>query len=336
MTAREKPCLAGLPVELAAPVTAVTVDVSRLQPQWPAAARRGMTKKQSLPAVGIGYRAAIDGWTRERLEHFDVLEITVDHCIGGSKTVRSAIFDLVGRIPLTAHGVGLSLGTDAPLDLAYLDRVAAIVERLRAPAYSEHLAFTRVPGRDTAALLPLPKTEEVAEAIVTKVRTVQERVPVPFLLENITYVFDWPDSKLSDAEFLTLICRETGVGLLLDIENVYLNASNHGFDACEFLDGLPAGVVREMHIAGGVTVSDNRLRRPLLADTHSHPVPEAALDLLEYALARHTPSVIILERDDRLDAVDEIIEDLTQIRSRVINACGEKPEHGEQLAGSAA
>src|SRR5262249_163705 len=135
-------------------------------------------------------------------DRFDVLEITVDHCISGRKTVRSTIFDLVGRIRLTAHGVGLSLGTDAPLDLAYLDRVAAVIERLGAPPYSQHLAFTRIPGRDTAALLPLPKTEEVAELIIAKIRTVQSRVPVPFLLENITYVFDWPDSRMSDADFL--------------------------------------------------------------------------------------------------------------------------------------
>ena len=92
--------------------------------------------------------------------------------------------------------VGLSIGTDVPLDLAYLDEVAAIVERLEAPTYSEHLAFTRVPGRDLANLLPLPKTEDVAESIVAKVRTVQSRIPVPFLLENISYAFDWPDFDL--------------------------------------------------------------------------------------------------------------------------------------------
>jgi len=140
----------------------------------------------AIPAVGIGFRAAIADWTRENLDRFDALEITVDHCLAGSRTLRAAIFDLVGRIPLTAHGVGLSLGTDAPLDLAYLDKVADVVERLRAPAYSEHLAFTRVPGRETAALMPLPKTEAVAESIIAKVRTVQSRVPFPFLLENIT------------------------------------------------------------------------------------------------------------------------------------------------------
>src|SRR5215475_14209186 len=213
------------------------------------------------PAVGVGFRAAIADWTRENLDRFDALEITVDHCLAGSKTLRSAIFDLVGRIPLTAHGVGLSLGTDAPLDLAYLDRVAEVVERLRAPAYSEHLAFTRVPGRETAALLPLPKTEAVAESIIAKVRTVQSRVPFPFLLENITYVFEWPDSKLSDAEFLNLICRETGAGLLLDVENVYLNATNHGFNPHAFIDALRPGLVREVHMAGGVTIREESLAK---------------------------------------------------------------------------
>ena len=293
-----------------------------------------MTTAGPTPAVGIGYRAAIADWTRENLERFDALEITVDHCIAGSRTLRSAIFDLVGRIPLTAHGVGLSLGTDAPLDLAYLDRVAEVVERLQAPAYSEHLAFTRVPGRETAALLPLPKTEAVAESIIAKVRTVQSRVPFPFLLENITYVFEWPDSKLSDAEFLNLICRESGAGLLLDIENVYLNATNHGFDPYAFLDALRPGLVKEVHMAGGITIRNESLAKPLLADSHSHPVPDAALDLLEYALARHEPSVIILERDDRLEAGGEILDDIARIRARVANARAGKT-YGDELVGAA-
>jgi uncharacterized protein len=293
-----------------------------------------MTTSGTMPAVGIGYRAAIDGWTRDNLHRFDALEVTVDHCIAGSNRVRSAIFDLVGRIPLTTHGVGLSLGTDTPLDLAYLDEVAAVVERLGAPAYSEHLAFTRVPGRETAALLPLPKTEDVAQSVIAKVRTVQSRVPFPFLLENITYVFEWPDSKMSDAEFLNLICRETGAGLLLDVENVYLNATNHGFDPRAFIDALRPGLVREVHMAGGITIRDVSLARPLLADSHSHPVPDAALDLLEYTLVRQTPSVIILERDDRLDAGDEILDDIARIRARVAAArSGET--HGEALVGAA-
>jgi uncharacterized protein (UPF0276 family) len=266
-------------------------------------------------SVGIGYRSAIGDWTRAHIERFDVLEITVDHCIYAGAAQRQEIFDLVGRIPLTAHGVGLSIGTDTPLDLAYIDRVAAIVDRLKAPAYSEHLAFTRVPGRDLANLLPLPKTEAVAADVIAKLRIVQSRIPVPFLLENIAYLFDWPDSTLSDAAFLSLICRETGAGLLLDIENLRLNARNHGYDPRAFLDALPPGLVHEIHMAGGIAVRDPRLGRPVLADSHSHPVAEDTLALLDHALARHRPYAIIVERDDRLDAGAEILDDVARIRA---------------------
>jgi uncharacterized protein (UPF0276 family) len=285
------------------------------------------------PAIGIGYRRHIDEWIRANLARFDVLEITLDHCMTGSEAARSAIFDLVGQIPLTAHGIGLSIGTDAPLDLAYVDEIAAIVDRLKAPAYSEHLAFTRVPGRDLGNLLPVPKTTEVAESIIAKVRTVQSRISVPFLLENITYIFDWPDSALSDAEFLGLICAETGAGILLDVENLYLNGRNHGFDPYVFLDGLPANAVKELHVAGGVTLHEDFLPRPLLQDTHSHPVPEAAFDLLDYALARQTPSTVVLERDDRLDAVDEILNDLARLRARLDRRLEE--HHAESALGPA-
>lgn len=251
-----------------------------------------------------------------------MLEITVDHCIYGREDQRRTIFGLAGRIPLTAHGVGLSIGTDVPLDRAYLDSVAEVVERLAAPAYSEHLAFTRVPGRDLANLLPLPRTEAVAEDIIDKVRIVQSHVPVPFLLENISYLFDWPDSEMSDAEFFSIICRETGAGVLLDVENLYVNAKNHGVDPVAFLDALPSGIVKEVHTAGGVTVTKDFLDQPVLADSHSHPVPDEALDLLACALARQTPDAIILERDDRVDAVEEIVDDIKRMRACVEQATG--------------
>ena len=280
--------------------------------------------------IGAAYRFSMAGWLREKLGFFNVLEVTVDHCIYGDVTRCSEIFQLVNVIPITAHGVGLSLGTDVPLDLIYLDEVAVVVEHLKAPHYSEHLAFTRIPGRDLANLLPLPKTEEVAEQVISKVKTVQSRIGVPFLLENITYMFEWPDSKMSDAAFLNLICRETGAGLLLDVENVFLNSRNHNFDPRAFLDELDAGLVQEIHMAGGVTVC-NSAGRSVLADTHSHPIPEEALDLLSYALTRHRPQTIILERDDRLDEGEEILDDIARIRARV---AAHRGAHGEATFGS--
>ena len=269
----------------------------------------------AAPLVGIGYRASIAEWTRAHFACFDVLEITVDHCLYASASQRRQIDELVGRIPLTAHGIGLSIGTDCPLDLGYLDQVAIVLDRLKAPAYSEHLAFTRVPGRDLANLLPLPRTEAVAEQIIVRVREVMSRIGVPFLLENIAHVFEWPDSTLSETEFLNLICRETGAGLLLDIENLYLNARNHHFDARAFLDALPSGLVQEIHMAGGIAVRDSASGTDFLADSHSHPMPEETLALLDHALERHRPRAIILERDDRLEAGDEILADLARLRT---------------------
>jgi uncharacterized protein (UPF0276 family) len=272
------------------------------------------------PRVGLGYRYQIDRWIRANLPSFGVLEVTLDHCLAGGEATRAPIFDLVGKVPLTAHGIGLSIGTETPLDIAYVDAIAALLDRLQAPAYSEHLAFTRVPGRELGNLLPLPKTEGVAASIIDKVRTVQSRISVPFLLENITYIMDWPDCELTDAEFLTLICRETGAGLLLDLENLHLNASNHGLDAYAFLDALPGGLVKEIHLAGGKSVSEPFLSRPLLVDSHSYPVPEEALSLLDYTLARQRPATIVLERDYRLEESEEILADLAAIRAHVAAA----------------
>lgn len=253
--------------------------------------------------------------------------------MAGSEAHRAMYFDLVGEIPLTAHGIGLSIGTDEPLDLAYVDEIAGLVDRLKAPAYSEHLAFTQVPGRDLGNLLPLPKTEAVAELIIAKVRTIQSRISVPFLIENITYVFDWPDSELSDAEFFKLICGETGAGILLDVENLYVNGQNYGFDPYAFLDALPAGAVKEVHVAGGVTLHEDFLPRPFAADLHSHPVPEATFDLLDYALARHAPRSIVLERDDRFDATEEILHDVALIRARLDRQF--ETSHAQPALGSA-
>jgi uncharacterized protein len=281
-----------------------------------------LTVGRRYPAVGIGYRPAIAQWTRDHLDDFECLEITVDCCIDAGRAVASAIYDLVGRIPLAAHGIALSIGTDAPVNETYLNKVAEIIDRLKVPTYSEHLAFTRVPGRDLATLLPLPKTEAVAADIITKVRHIQSRIPVPFLLENISYLFEWPDSAFSDAEFLNLICGETQAGLLLDVENLLLNSRNHRFDPYNFLDSLTAGIVKEVHLAGGITVDKDFLARPYFVDSHSHPIPDEALDLLEYALTRQAPANIIIEREGRLDAASELLDDVARVRARLANPIG--------------
>lgn len=221
---------------------------------------------------------------------------------------------------MVAHGIGLSIGTDLPLDTGYVDEVARTIERLGASSYSEHLAFTRVPGRDLMNLMPLPRTTAIVEAIAAKVRAIRAAIPVPFLLENIASVFEWPEPEMDEASFLNRVLAESGAGLLLDVENVRLNARNHGFDAAGFIDRLPPGSVQQVHLAGGVPVTEAFLEAPFLADSHSHPVSDEALDLLARVLARQRPTHVILERDTRLSETDEILADVAAIHSRIAAA----------------
>ena len=140
---------------------------------------------------------------------------------------------------------------------------------------------------------------------------------MPFSIENISYVFDFPDAEMSDAEFFNLLFRETGVGMLLDVENLFVNSRNHGIDAGAFLDQLPAGVVTDVHAAGGPLIRRSYLDVPFHADNHSHPVPQQALDLLESALDRQRPGTVILERDNDFEEGDELLADVMRIRRQI-------------------
>lgn len=279
-----------------------------------------MSKMTTSPLVGMGFRVPIAKWTLANLHRFDVLEITVDHYIKGGEFVRKAIRNLVDRIPLVLHGVGLSLGTDAHLDEAYLDGVAEAIENLKTPSYSEHLAWTKVPDLDLANLLPLPKTQAVADMLIPKIERIQARLPVPFSIENISYVFDFPEREMNDAEFFNLLFRATGVGMLLDVENLFVNSKNHGIDPLAFLDELPEDVVTGVHAAGGPLIRRPYLDEPFHADNHGQQVPEEALGLLGHALYRQHPQTIILERDNDYEKGDELLADVARIREQVARA----------------
>lgn len=288
-----------------------------------------MNDTSTSPLIGIGFRVPITRWTLANLDRFDVLEVTVDHYVKGGEYARKAIRGLVDRIPLVLHGVGLSIGTDAPLDEEYLDEVAGAIEDLKTPTYSEHLAWTKAPGIDLANLLPVPRNRAAADMLVPKIRQVQARLPVPFSIENISYVFDFPDGEMSDAEFFNLLFRETGVGMLLDVENLYVNSRNHGFDPRSFLDELPDGVVTDVHAAGGPLVHRPYLDAPFHADDHSHPVPEETLGLLEHALLRQRPRTVILERDNGYEQGEELLTDVARLREQTERAAAPRENHAQ-------
>jgi uncharacterized protein (UPF0276 family) len=260
--------------------------------------------------VGLSFRPEAREGLWPRLGELDVVEIVVDDWISNSAQ-RGELEAVARLVPAVAHGVGLSVGTATGPDPEYLCQVAEALSALGTSWYSEHLAFTGVPGRDLGQLLPLPRTPEVADIVARNVQAVRQYVGMPILLENVSYYFEYPASTLSEVEFIGRVLERSGCFLLLDLENLHLNASNHGYDARGFIDTLTPGQVRGVHVAGGVTMEG------LLIDTHDCPVPPPVFDLLAYLLERHAPDTIVLERDQGLDRLDEIFHDVGRLREIV-------------------
>lgn len=214
-------------------------------------------------------------------------------------------------LPVLPHGVALSLGGAEPPDLHRLAALARLAERLDAPLVSEHLAFVRAGGRESGHLLPLPRTEEVIDVVVDNIRRAQEALPVPLALENIATLFEWPHPELDEAAFLAEVLERADVSLLLDLENVYANARNHGGDPVAFLDRLPLHRIAYVHVAGGLE------RQGVYHDTHTQPVPRPVLELLEELCARVAVPGVLLERDDHFPSDAELQVELDALAAAV-------------------
>lgn len=242
--------------------------------------------------LGIGWRPEI-ALAIERRQDLGFIEVVAED-LDPHGPIPAPIERLRRRgVAVVLHGVTLSLGGAEPLDRARLDALARLAERLDAPLVSEHIAFVRGGGRETGHLLPLPRTREAVELVVANIREARAALPVPLALENIATLFEWPNPEMDEAAFLTEVLERADALLLLDIENVYANARNHGYDPHEFLTRIPLERLAYVHVAGGVE------REGLYHDTHTHDIPAAVLDLLSELAARNEVPGVLLERDGR-------------------------------------
>ncbi|HND54867.1 MAG TPA: DUF692 domain-containing protein [Pirellulaceae bacterium] len=214
-------------------------------------------------------------------------------------------------VQVVVHGVSLSLGGAEPLSASRLDRLARLAERYASPLISEHVAFVRGGGRETGHLMPVPRTRDSLELLVANIREAQAALPVPLAVENIASLVEWPDAEMTEPQFLTELLDRTGAWLLLDLENVYANSRNRGFDPIEFLEQLPLERVAYAHVAGGVE------RSGVYHDTHAHAVPPAVLELVAWFAGRYlgqgTAPGVMLERDDRFPSSEQLDAELTAI-----------------------
>ncbi len=201
------------------------------------------------------------------------------------------------RHPLSLHGVGLSIGADRPLDSAHLQRLKALVERYEPGLFSEHLAWSSHGEAFLNDLLPLPYTEETLARVCEHADETQTIVGRRLLLENPSTYVIFAESTIPETEFLAEVVRRTGCGLLLDISNVVVSATNHGYDAAGYLARFPVAAVDEIHL-GGFAIGEDDDRHPLVIDDHGSAIDPAAWRLCADALGRIGPAPVLIEWDN--------------------------------------
>jgi hypothetical protein len=248
--------------------------------------------------VGVGLRTPHSGEILARAERGALragfLEaISENHMTRGGRP-RRIVESLRPHVPVVLHGVSLNLGSTDPLDAEYLAELAALARRVEAPWISDHLCWTGVGGRNLHDLLPLPHTEASLHHVAARIRAVQERLGRRIAVENVSSYARFTADEMEEWEFLVGVAEEADCGILLDVNNVYVNAWNHGFDARRYLDAIPAARVFEIHLAG------HSLCGALRIDTHDHPICDEVLALYAHAVRRLGPVSTLVEWDAEL------------------------------------
>ena len=211
--------------------------------------------------------------------------------------------------PIVMHGVSLSIGSTAPLDLAYLAKLRALAARVAPLWISDHLCWTGVGGRNSHDLLPMPLTEESLAHTAARVRAVQDFLGRPIVLENPSTYLAFRSSHMPEWEFIGRLAEDTGCGLLLDVNNVHVSAVNQFFDPLAYIDAIPANHVVQIHLAGP---SDHGTH---LIDTHDHPVPDAVWPLYARAWERCGPVATLLEWDANIPPFDDLLAELAKAKA---------------------
>lgn len=249
----------------------------------------------------------------------DFLEIISENFMVAGGRPMTTLDALRERYPMVMHGVSMSIGSADGVDLAYLRRLRTLSDRVRPAWISDHLCWTGVHGHNTHDLLPLPYTEEALAVVCENIRLAQDVLERALVIENPSSYLTFAASEMSEWAFLSEMCARTGCALLLDVNNIYVSAVNHGFDALEFLNEIPADRVWQIHLAGHTPNGD------LLIDTHDQPVPDPVWRLYEAACRRFGPVATMIERDDNIPPLEDLLAELEVARIVAADARRDAP-----------
>jgi uncharacterized protein (UPF0276 family) len=270
-----------------------------------------MTLSPPTPLSGFGLGLRIPHYDAflETTQPVDFLEVISENFMVEGGKPLDVLARIRERYRVVLHGVSMNIGSSDGLDAAYLRRLRALADRIEPLWVSDHLCWTGVGGFNSHDLLPLPYTEEALALVAANVHAAQDALGRSLVLENPSTYLAFPEAALGEAEFLAELCARTGCHLLLDVNNIYVSATNHGFDPDEWLRRLPLERVLQVHLAG------HTQGRDMLVDTHDSPVSDPVWDLYARFMARLGDVAVMIERDDRIPPLPELLDELDHARA---------------------
>lgn len=268
---------------------------------------------------GVGLRTEHYDEITSAWPRMDWFEAISENFMGSGGRPLRILEQVRAHYPVALHGVSLSIGSTDPLDPEYLRQLKALADRIEPAIVSDHLCWTGVDGSNLHDLLPLPFTEEAVRHVAGRVQQVQETLGRRILLENVSSYVTYAQSTMREWEFLREVAERSGCGLLLDLNNVYVNAFNHQFDPREFLANLPGELIGQFHLAGHTDMGS------YLFDTHSRPVIPPVWDLYQQALARWGPVATLIEWDEDIPPFARLAEEADKARAIFVQTLGGIP-----------
>jgi hypothetical protein len=276
--------------------------------------------RNAMPlTAGIGLRAGHYQTVLETVPRLGWVEVHSENYFGEGGRPLHVLQQVRDRYPLSLHGVGLSLGSADPLNRIHLNKLKGLIDRFDPRLVSEHLCWSSINGHYFNDLLPLPYTEEALAHMSARIREVQDFLKRPILIENLSSYLEFEDSSIPEAEFIAELARTTGCGILLDVNNVYVAAVNHGFDARQFIQQIPGDWVQEIHLAGFTRKSFED--GEILIDTHNQRVAEAVWRLYAYTLEIMGAKPTLIEWDSDLPPLETLLEE-ANIADRMLHTHG--------------
>lgn len=268
-----------------------------------------MSRGQDNLGVGIGLRREFMQALLETNRQVDWLEIIPENIIGKAGRFPKAFEACRERWPMAAHGVALNLGGPDPFAEDHIGPLHQFLKDFDISTYSDHACYCTAEGHYSYDLLPLPMNETAVMHLARRIKEVQDRLQRQILVENISTYAIMPGSDLDEGAYLTAVCEEANCGLMLDVNNVFVNAFNHGLDANQLLHSMPLTRVGQMHIAGHLD------KGTFLLDDHGHPVVDGVWELYRGALKQCGPVPVLLEWDTHIPSLDRVLDEADKARA---------------------